>query len=211
MIESPKAVFEILGRNELDRIHAATLEVLERIGVRVEEETAFNLLKEVGADVFPSEKLVKIPHHLVDESIRSASRTIRFAGRNEKYDLRLEGKKVHFGSGEGCINILDHETGAVRPCKKSDIVSAVRLLDGLPNFDFVMPVFTAQDVPPPTLPLHDLHAALENTEKPIMVVDFRPRRKLLDQNGFDSCRRRRETEGKTDLGFVQRAYITSDP
>ncbi len=35
-----------------------------------------------------------------------------------------------------------------------------------------MPLFTAQDVSPETLPLHDLHAALKNTEKPIMVVDF---------------------------------------
>ena len=172
MIESPKAVFQILESDELYRIHTATLEVLEQVGVRVEEEKALSLLKDAGADVNHAEKTAKIPQHLVDESIRSASRTVRFAGRDRKYDLRLEGKRVHFGTGEGCVNVLDHDSGAVRPSTKADIVNAVKLLDGLPNFDFVMPVFTAQDVPPQTLPLHDLHAALKYTEKPVMVVDF---------------------------------------
>ncbi len=95
-----------------------------------------------------------------------------FAGRNERYDLRLEGKRVHFGTGEGSISVLDHNTGSVRPSTKMDVANAARLADALPNLDFVMPVFTAQDVPPGALPLHDLHATLKNTEKPIMVVDF---------------------------------------
>jgi trimethylamine:corrinoid methyltransferase-like protein len=41
MIESPKiGIFEIFSRDELNRIHTATLEVLERTGVKVEEEKA---------------------------------------------------------------------------------------------------------------------------------------------------------------------------
>ena len=68
MIESPKiGIFEILSQDDLYRIHTATLEVLERVGVRVEEENALKLLSEVGADVNASEKIAKIPQHLVDE------------------------------------------------------------------------------------------------------------------------------------------------
>ncbi len=131
MIDSPKAVLEILDSNELYGIHVATLEVLERVGVRVEEEAALDLLKDIGADV-NAEKIAKIPHNLVDESIKSASRTILFAGRDQNYDLTLEGKKVHFGTGEGCINVLDHDTGSVRPSSKLDVANTARLLDGLP-------------------------------------------------------------------------------
>ena len=65
MIESPKGVFEVLSRNDLYRIHTATLEVLERVGVRVEEENALKLLDEFGADVNYGDKVAKIPQHLV--------------------------------------------------------------------------------------------------------------------------------------------------
>ncbi len=173
MIESPKiGVFEIFSRDDLYRIHTATLEVLERVGVRVEEENALKLLVDIGADVNLSEKIARIPQHLVDEAIRSSPRTILFAGRNRSRDLRLEGKRVHFGFGEGAVNVLDGETGSTRPSTKADTINAVRLADALPSIDFIMPLFSARDVPPEVLPLHDLHAALKNTEKPIMVVDF---------------------------------------
>ncbi|MEM3005022.1 MAG: trimethylamine methyltransferase family protein, partial [Candidatus Bathyarchaeia archaeon] len=173
MIETPKiGLFEILSRDEIDRIHTATLEVLERTGVRVEEEDALKLLASIGCDVDFSRRIVKIPQNIVDEAIRNSARTILFAGRSREHDIRLEGKRVNFGPGEGATSILDSESGSLRPSTKNDTVNAVRLADALDSIDFVMPLFTAQDVPKPVMPLHDLDAALRNTEKPVMVVDF---------------------------------------
>jgi len=172
MIESPKVVFEVLSGDDLYRIHTATLEVLERVGVRVENKDALKLLDEVGADVNYGEMIAKIPQHMVDEAVRWSPRTVLFAGRDKKFDLRLEGKRVHFGTGEGAVSVLDLDTGSIRPSTKMDIANLARLADALPNIDFVMPVFTARDVPQQVLPLHDLHAVLKNTEKPVMVVDF---------------------------------------
>ena len=173
MIESPKiGIFEIFSKDELYRIHTATLEVLERTGVRVEEENVLELLKNIGAEVNFSTKIVKIPNNIVEDAIKYSARTVQFSGRNKKFDLTLEGKKVNFGLGEGAINILDHKTGNIRPSTKTDIVNATKLADSLSNIDFVMPLFTAQDFPKPIMPLHDLHASLKNTEKPVMVVDF---------------------------------------
>ena len=173
MIENLKiGIFEILSKDDVYRVHAATLEVLERTGVRVEEENALRLLDEIGADVDHSKKIVKIPQHLVEEAIRRSPRTILFAGRNKKKDIRLEGRRVNFGLGEGAVNILETDNISTRPATKMDAANASRLADALPNIDFVMPLFTAQDVPKQVLPLHDLDASLRNTEKPIMVVDF---------------------------------------
>ena len=173
MIESPKiGLFEILSKDEVYRVHTATLEVLERVGVRVEEENALRLLADAGATIDSSRKIARIPPHLVEEAIRNSSRTVLFAGRDKKRDIRLEGKRVNFGLGEGATNFLDSETNTIKPSTKADAAAASRLADALPTIDFVMPLFTAQDVPKPVMPLHDLHAALKNTEKPIMVVDF---------------------------------------
>jgi trimethylamine--corrinoid protein Co-methyltransferase len=173
MIKSTKiGIFEIFSRDELYRIHTATLELLERTGVRVEEEKALELLNSIGAEVNFPKKIAKIPKHIVEDAIKYSARTVKFAGRNKKFDLRLEGKGVNFGLGEGAINILDLKTGSIRPSMKADIIDSTKLADALSNIDFVMPLFTAQDVPKPVIPLHDLHATLKNTEKPVMVVDF---------------------------------------
>lgn len=173
MIESPKiGIFEYFSKDELYRIHAATLEVLEKIGVKIEEENALRLLDSIGSDVEFSKRIVKIPQHVVEEAIKKSSHSVLFAGRSKEFDLKLEGKKINFGLGEGAINILDCETNSIRPSTKNDVANASKLADALPTIDFVMPLFTAQDVAKRVMPLHNLHAALKNTVKPVMVVDF---------------------------------------
>jgi len=173
MIESPKiGIFEYFTKEEIDKIHNATLEVLEKVGVKIEEENALKLLDSIGADVDFTKKIAKIPPHIVKEAIRNSPNSILFAGRDSKFDLKLEGKRVHFGLGEGAIEYLDSETNSIRPSTMSDAENASKLADALPNIDFVMPLFTAQDVPKQVMPLYDLYAALTNTEKPVMVVDF---------------------------------------
>lgn len=173
MIESPKiGIFEYFTKEEIEKIHNATLEVLEKVGVKIEEENALKLLDSIGADVDFTKKIAKIPPHIVKEAIKNSPNSILFAGRDSKFDLRLEGKRVHFGLGEGAIEYLDSETNSIRPSTISDAENASKLADALPNIDFVMPLFTAQDVPKQVMPLYDLYTALTNTEKPVMVVDF---------------------------------------
>jgi trimethylamine--corrinoid protein Co-methyltransferase len=173
MIESPKiGIFEYFTKEEIEKIHSATLEVLEKVGVKIEEENALKLLDSIGADVDFTKKIAKIPPHIVKEAIKNSPNSVLFAGRDSKFDLKLEGKRVHFGLGEGAIEYLDSETNSIRPSTMSDAENASKLADALPNIDFVMPLFTAQDVPKQVMPLYDLYAALTNTEKPVMVVDF---------------------------------------
>ncbi|WP_455277188.1 trimethylamine methyltransferase family protein [[Eubacterium] cellulosolvens] len=173
MIESPKiGIFKYFTKEEIDKIHKATLEVLEKVGVKIEEENALKLLDSIGTDVDFTKKIAKIPPHIVKEAIKNSPNNVLFAGRDSKFDLKLEGKRVHFGLGEGAIEYLDSETNSIRPSTMSDAENASKLADALPNIDFVMPLFTAQDVPKQVMPLYDLYAALTNTEKPVMVVDF---------------------------------------
>jgi trimethylamine--corrinoid protein Co-methyltransferase len=173
MIESPKiGLFEVFSSDELYKIHIATLEVLENIGVCVDNEDALHLLSNIGANVDEKTRIVKIPQNLVEEAVRKSPRTVLFAGRDSKYNMSLNGKRVHFGLGGGAISVLSSETNLCRPSTKKDVVDASRLADALSNIDFVMSLFTSQDVPQPVLALHDLHAMLTNTVKPVMVVDY---------------------------------------
>ncbi|NIM44882.1 MAG: hypothetical protein GTN80_03495 [Nitrososphaeria archaeon] len=161
-------MFDILSRDELYSIHVATLELLEKVGVMVDNEKALTLFLEAGAEVDPKTKIVRIPQYLVEEAIKWAPRSILFAGRDRRLDLRLEGRRVYFGLGGGFINIIDLD-GKRRPAGKGDIIDAVRLADALPNIDFVMPCFSYNT---PHIGLHELDVMLRNTEKPLVCMDY---------------------------------------
>lgn len=173
MVFEPKfGIFDCLSRDEIDGIHHATLTLLERTGVRFENEGALGILAEAGADVDNKKRIVRIPQYLVEESTRKAQRSIVFAGRNPSRDIRLDGRRVHFGLGGGAINRIDPVTSEIRTACKNDVGDASRLADYLPSVDFVMSLFCSRDVPEKLVSLHDLDAMLHNTEKPVMIVDY---------------------------------------
>ena len=62
--------FSFASKDQLYRLHNASLEILERVGVVVYEPEALRLFREGGAYV--KENLVRIPAHMVEEAIRSA-------------------------------------------------------------------------------------------------------------------------------------------
>jgi len=153
---------------QIQEIHNATLEVLRRTGVKVYEEEALGLLKEAGADV--QGELVRIPEFLVEEALRSAPSSIAVSSRNGSRAMALEAGKVYFGTGSDTPMILDHETGAMRPTLKSDVVRNAIICDHLPNIDFVMSMGLVSDVPTHVSDLHQFEAMLANTEKPLVYT-----------------------------------------
>jgi trimethylamine--corrinoid protein Co-methyltransferase len=43
--------FEVLSKNEVERIHAASMEILKEVGIKVGYKTARDLFLDAGADV----------------------------------------------------------------------------------------------------------------------------------------------------------------
>jgi len=164
--------FDPVSRDETERIHHATLGVLERTGTKFDNETALRLLADNGAEVDSRTRVVRIPQYLVEESIRKAQTSILFAGRNARRDIRLDGKRVRYGAGGGAINRIDPVSSEIRSACKKDVADACKLVDYLPNVDFAMSLFCSRDVPEKLVSLHDLDAILHNTEKPVMIVDY---------------------------------------
>ncbi len=92
---------------KLYAIHAASLDVLMEIGVKVESPEA-QMLAEGGCTV--EGEIVKIPAYLVEECVRTAPSVILLAGRNPKNDYVIKKNKVSFITfGEG-VNVIDPYT-----------------------------------------------------------------------------------------------------
>jgi trimethylamine--corrinoid protein Co-methyltransferase len=161
--------FQKLSRDQLTRIHAASLEILERTGVRLHLAEAVDLLRAAGADVTEG-NLVCIPSHLVEWALNLAPRRIVLANRHGERVMPLERNNVFYGPGSDCPNVIDFRTGERRPGTLQDIVEGVQVCDALPNIDFLMSLNLASDKPQAHADLYQMQAMLSNSTKPILFV-----------------------------------------
>lgn len=156
---------EVFSDDELQEIHLATLEVLGRTGVFVEDEEALAIFAEAGADVDRERRVVRLPAHLVEEAVRTAPPKVVLCGRTPDRDVVLEDGRVGFTNfGEG-IQVVDPYTGAIHESLKQDVADCTRIIDALPEIDVLERPLGAHDVPPDTAALHNAEAIFSNTTK----------------------------------------------
>lgn len=161
--------FRKLSDDQLKRIHHASLEILERTGVRLYEEESLALFEKAGAQVTDGNR-VRIPSHLVEWGLRTAPKRITLCDRNGKRVMPLENYNVFYGTGSDCPNVIDLETRERRPGTIADVRDGIRLSDALPNINFVMSFCMAHDVEQDVLDRYQMREILVNTTKPSMFV-----------------------------------------
>jgi trimethylamine--corrinoid protein Co-methyltransferase len=155
----------LFTNDELDDIHLATLEVLQKTGIFVENAEALDIFENHGAKVNRQSKMVQIPSHLVDESIRSAPSRVTLYGRNPKHDLVLDTTRIHFTNFSEGVLVVDPFTGELREPVKKDLENTARVIDYLDDVDFCEKALGAHDVDQTCVPLHNAEAILPNTSK----------------------------------------------
>ncbi|MCP4146976.1 MAG: hypothetical protein GY757_04420 [bacterium] len=151
--------------DELEEIHQATLEVLEKTGIFVENADALELLEKGGAKVDRDSKMVKIPPYMVEDAIRSAPSKVILYGRDPKHDLVLDSTRVHFTNFSEGVQVVDPYTGEQREPVKKDLENAATVIDYLDDVDFCEKALGAHDVDQAVVPLHNAEATLPNTTK----------------------------------------------
>jgi trimethylamine--corrinoid protein Co-methyltransferase len=158
-----------LTSKQIEEIHLATLEVLEQVGLRTKSKPILEVFRSGGAEVDVRDGRIRIPERLVEESLAKAPRRVTLCGRDPKYDILLEGSRVHYGmGGTPTPFIRDLETGENRRPTKKDFADATRLGDALSNMSFLMSIAGAFDVPYEVEYEHEWEALFNNTEKPIV-------------------------------------------
>ena len=105
--------FRLLSQEQLDEIHSATLEVMERTGCRIFSEEAVALLKKAGAQVTEGNR-VRISPGLVEKALSTVPKRVVLCDREGRRVLPLERCNSFFGPGSDCLNILDSRTGERR-------------------------------------------------------------------------------------------------
>jgi trimethylamine--corrinoid protein Co-methyltransferase len=162
----------VFSEAQLEELHATSLEVLRRTGVRVAFPEAVELLREAGC--FVDGERVRIPPHLVEWAIRTAPSRVVLCDREGNPAIRAEGYKSHYGTGSDCVFVIDPYTGERRSAVLQDVANFAKLVDALPNMDFAMGMSVSTDVPEAIADIYQFQAMVTNTTKPMVYASWEP-------------------------------------
>ena len=121
--------FQPLTLEEIRRIHAAALRVLERTGVEVQESECRSVLQQAGARTDTALNRVFLPEGMVSAALKSANRDVVLYSQDGQTDLHLRGQRVHLGTGGAAIHVVDLLRGRVRDARLRDLYDIGRLVD----------------------------------------------------------------------------------
>jgi len=158
-----------LEKEQLDEIHCAMLEILERTGIAVYEEETLDLLAGAGCSISEKNR-VRIPSHLVEEALRTVAKRCTLSYRNRSRLLFLEDRKSYWGTGSDTPYLLDAFNGQRRHTSLMDVEQVSRLVDGLENLDFLMCMGVAHELSQGIADKHHFVAMVSNTVKPIVFT-----------------------------------------
>ncbi len=161
-----KPKLRVINDEQIERIHMATLEVLERTGVKMTHPRGLELLHGAGARV--DGERVRFPAWMVEEAIRKAPPRLVLAKRTGERTVFLEADKSFFGPSLDCIDYLDPETHARVRFTSEHVKATAALCDGLPAFDWCMTIGMADDVPADIADRVVARNTLQYCEKPLV-------------------------------------------
>jgi trimethylamine--corrinoid protein Co-methyltransferase len=162
--------FAALDAEGIARVHAAALEVLDRVGVVARSASVRRDLAAAGLRVDDAAGRVRFRAEDVERALRSAPRGFTLAARDPAADLALDGAHAWLSLDGSAAEMVDFETGRRRASGVADVETVSRLADALPEIGFLWQAVEAGDRPVPVRPLHELRAQMANSSKHVQLM-----------------------------------------
>ncbi|MBW1889815.1 MAG: trimethylamine methyltransferase family protein [Deltaproteobacteria bacterium] len=162
------SIHSLMSTVEMDKVHQASLAILEDTGMQIDHPQARSRLHDAGAKVDNDKNRVRFPAALVEKSINMIPKTVCLAGRDSRYDLMMSYDSPFIvRCGTGLTAIMDYQTGTYRNATIEDQKNLATLVDGLDNIGMAAPL-TVHDVPSKTADLHATRVLLQHQRKHFM-------------------------------------------
>lgn len=126
---------------ELQKIHEASLRILEKTGVWIDNDSVLDILESTDARIDRENRVVRFPSAMVQETMDNAPGS---------WDRIVDGDTGKFSVSVDCGSyaIWDYNTGQARPSVPSDYVNVPRLVQALDHIDAAGNLVYSMDVPP---------------------------------------------------------------
>ncbi|NYE58514.1 trimethylamine methyltransferase family protein [Carboxydothermus ferrireducens] len=158
--------FSFFTEEEKQKIHEASLEILEEVGLLVRNQHAREIFKNGGCLV-NDDGIVKIPRHVVESCIKSFVPEYVFYAQDPDKDVKLPADRPVIVTGSSAPNIIDPKTGEERRATSTDIANIAYLINELPGYDVFSISTLADDAPEGQFSLARFYPALKNCKKPV--------------------------------------------
>jgi len=159
---------------QVESFVASAMEVLETTGIKVMHPEAAELLDKIGARR-GQDDLVRLRPRLVEAAIASAPKRLVIYNRNGDPAMTLGGGhgggvNTYFGTGSDLKWTYDPLSGDLRMTVARDIADMARVVDYLPDMDFIMSYGIPSDVPAQRVYRTEFFQMVANSTKPIIFT-----------------------------------------
>jgi trimethylamine--corrinoid protein Co-methyltransferase len=166
--------FSALNPNEQQAIHLTALSILERVGIRVHNDTLYRILKRAGARAGQSDPWLRLPQQMVAEALDAAPQEWDLMDQTGNH-LPLPAPEPRFVARLLLPGVLDYDQPQPRLPRTQDIVNLCRLANALPQASIVYKTDCAcSDVPEEFTYLETIAIVYKNTTKHCLANPINP-------------------------------------
>jgi trimethylamine---corrinoid protein Co-methyltransferase len=161
-----QARLQFLSDDDKQSIHEQTMRVLATTGVAYGSQAVIDLLAAAGAQVDRGRLTARLTDDLVAAALAETRAEVLLAARDPSRDVIVGGGHALSVCSDGTATyLLDDATGERLPGSAARLRSVMRLLDALPECDYVWPSLSARDLDPATANLEIEYISLVECSK----------------------------------------------
>ena len=127
----PHTSLNVLDENARIQVHEQSLEILARIGVRVDSASGRRILASAGAMVDENNQIVRFPRGVIEEALKTTPRSFSLGSRRPDWMHPLNLGAITLCADGGAVHVYESQTGIRRPGTRQDWLGATRLIDAL--------------------------------------------------------------------------------
>jgi trimethylamine--corrinoid protein Co-methyltransferase len=163
---------QFLTKDQIEEIHSSSLKILEETGVQVQEDACLEFLTQNGANVDFDSRRARIPPSLIEECIGKAPKHVVLYAREPKNNIFLGQEKIYTHPVGGAANVLDIDSGNMRPSTLKDVEDLTKIVDYLPNVHSQTMITYPNDVPSRLKDINAVETIVRNTGKNFDATPF---------------------------------------
>ena len=190
---------QVLDEEHKNKIYIEAKDILENLGIFLENENAKELFHNEGIPHEGSRYF--IPSDLVEKSLKTVPSEIKLYDREGNEHITLGKDNVHFDPGSAAILYFDETSGEIRNAIKEDFIRFSKVVEHLQYIEAQSTALIYQDVPKEAQDWHRLFIALTNCYKPVVTGTFRKESFAIMKDLLLSCRRSEDDLARKPLAI----------
>jgi len=160
----------VLTPDQIEQVHAYSLQILSRTGLRVDSSRAGNIFASAEGAAFVDETRVVLQPELVEWAIQCAPPGLDMYNRHGEPAFHLKAGSTHFGAGVTNLYYQDPVTDEVALFSREHMGKSVRLASALSSYDVISTIGILRDVDPGQADLYAVLEMVANTDKPLVLL-----------------------------------------